>query len=227
MAFKLLGSWSKEVKVVVISIIILLFFGLMVLGIYHLNYRNICVPQDKFNECTADLNDKNILLDKEKEKVARLSSEIESLNTSSSQCSDDLIKCKDDLAKLNESYNKLLEKFNQLNESCQKIALEKQDCPIQEEINGTIKLDTQKINRGEHFEYSFIALIIVLSISLPIKIGLKDDLANRVMNFFVGTFMASMLVFGYIPKFSFLIKIISAVTISLIVAVVVYKNSKN
>jgi hypothetical protein len=223
--------WSQDKKTiisVIIAILILsLIGGIIGFSIYHFNYRETCVPQEEFNECTNTLNLTNTqLINKEDENIL-LKSEIKELNNSSSQCSEDLKQCRGDFAKLNESYNNLLEKFNQLNESCQKIPLEKQDCPKQEEINGTLKSDSEKPDRGTHFEYSFIALILVLSISLPIKIGLKDDLANRVMNFFVGTFMASMLVFGYIPKFSFLTKIISAVVISIIIAVIIYKNSKN
>ena len=132
--------------------------------------------------------------------------------------------CREDLDKLNQSYNELLERFNQLNKSCQKQSVF--ICPEDKKINETFKSNPQEPNRGTHFEYSFIALILILSISFPIKISLEDKLANRVMNFFIGTFMASMLVFGYIPLFNFWVKLPIAAILGIVVAVIVYKNQK-
>ena len=219
-------NWDENKKWVVILTIILLSVALIMGVIYHFNYRNNCVPVDKLNKCTSSLNlTSQKLTTKENENIL-LKSQIDELDGSSSQCSEDLEQCRKNFAELNESYQKLLAKFNLLNETYQKLLLEKQMCP-EKEINETMKLDQQKANRGEHFEYSFIALMIVLSISLPIKVGLKDELANRVMNFFVGTFMASMLVLGYIPYFNFWVKLPIAVILGIIVAIIVYKSSKN
>lgn len=219
-------NWDEHKKWVVILIIILLLVALIIGIIYHFNYRNDCVPVDKLNKCTSSLNLTNQKLTTKEDENILLKSRLDELNGSSSQCSDDLKQCRKDFAELNESYQKLLAKFDLLNETYQKLLLEKQICP-EKEINETAKLDQQKANRGEHFEYSFIALIIVLSISLPIKVGLKDELANRVMNFFVGTFIASMLVLGYIPYSNFWIKLLIAVILGIIVAIFVYKTSRN
>ena len=164
---KLFKNWDDNKKLIITSIIVLLLIVIFGLIIYHFNYRSDCVPNNKLNECIGSLNSTNHQLLVKDDENSLLKSEIKELTNSSSQCSGNLKQCREDLDKLNQSYNELLERFNQLNKSCQKQSVF--ICPEDKKINETFKSNPQEPNRGTHFEYSFIALILIIII-LPFVI---------------------------------------------------------
>lgn len=227
-------SWDQKLKTIVVLVIIVLAILLVVSTIIyiksHFDYKKTCVPSEKYNKCEADLNSTQLKVDEQKSKIIELESKKDKLINESSECKNELDKCKQDLASISEQYKLLLNELNKLNQTYQILLedynKEKERLKVCNESPVSLEEEKECEEKVVYLKNPLIAVLsITLFLSIPFNIGFGDPLARRVLNFFMGAFIASMFLFGYTPISNFWIKFSCSIFVGIVVGIIVYKCS--
>lgn len=202
-------SWSRGLKISIISLLVLLVLILIALLTYHFNYRDICVPGERFNQCKAELNETNLALKNKIDKVMELESQKETIIKSSSQCEQNLEDCKKRLDDLNNSYNKLLTKFNDLNNSYNQLILNLTECnsALKNKLNENNTQFTTLFEQDITKSYITISFMFFIFLLLPLKIefGLdsEEKKTKRGITVFVVVFSVGIFLLEYLNLFEY------------------------
>lgn len=222
-----LDSWSRESKIIILVIMAFLVISILGVVVYHLNYKSVCVPNEKLTECKSTLNQTEFNLKTTEEKLNKTEAQKELITKNSTLCDEELRDCRKKFETLNESYTGLLFKFNALNESYEQLLLNLSKCKVAIEEKakndaGCVPYLKQEITKS----YIIISLVFFLFLLLPFKIefGLdsKEKKTKRSIMVFVIIFSIGMFLLEYIGLIGYWINFLIILIISSIFALITY-----